>query len=434
MSVPLHSVHAQPFPYSIQETQVGSSSINVSLKRDPSADQPQRPAKRSRKAINCEPCRQSKLKCDRGKPCSGCVLRGTSAQCYADSPNNYDSTSSCGREDQGPRIDPRAEITRIRNSLLAIEQHINRSSSSSSPSQPASSNYPSRSDSLAPTSLPPISYLSTSISPDYQRHNNTASLDVNADNSPSAFRPENGIYIGPTSTASHLLSLRNGEQRGTTTSDVNGEEQYSAMAEGAPFGKLDDPSPLPVHQVDELLEHLPDTSEELISYYFENCTWLHRNLHQETFLKAWARFNNSASRPGGHIILATAFGILGIAVQYLPPNHTLFETSPDSQNDIANQYHRMAETAYRRHLLDTREPSLEVVEYLLIKAQFLHITKHDLEQVWAVRGELLSIGLAMGLHRDPGKWKMSREVKERRRWAWWNILVSTNSMHLHLHV
>ena len=50
-----------------------------------------RPAKRTRKAINCEPCRNSKLKCDRSvpvrpcgcllillyrnRPCSSCVLR-----------------------------------------------------------------------------------------------------------------------------------------------------------------------------------------------------------------------------------------------------------------------------------------------------------------------------------------------------------------------
>ncbi|KAF9008835.1 hypothetical protein BDQ17DRAFT_1226625, partial [Cyathus striatus] len=34
------------------------------------------PTKRARKAINCEPCRNSKLKCDRNRPCSSCVLRG----------------------------------------------------------------------------------------------------------------------------------------------------------------------------------------------------------------------------------------------------------------------------------------------------------------------------------------------------------------------
>ncbi|KAJ7229035.1 hypothetical protein GGX14DRAFT_416406 [Mycena pura] len=42
---------------------------------EPNGDGP-RPTKRARKAINCEPCRNSKLKCDRNRPCSSCVLRG----------------------------------------------------------------------------------------------------------------------------------------------------------------------------------------------------------------------------------------------------------------------------------------------------------------------------------------------------------------------
>ncbi|KAJ7265851.1 hypothetical protein B0H12DRAFT_1011026 [Mycena haematopus] len=42
---------------------------------DQNGDGP-RPTKRARKAINCEPCRNSKLKCDRNRPCSSCVLRG----------------------------------------------------------------------------------------------------------------------------------------------------------------------------------------------------------------------------------------------------------------------------------------------------------------------------------------------------------------------
>ena len=65
----------------------------ASPKRD-TQDDDTRPAKRTRKAINCEPCRNSKLKCDRSvwiinlcrylffhisyrnRPCSSCVLRG----------------------------------------------------------------------------------------------------------------------------------------------------------------------------------------------------------------------------------------------------------------------------------------------------------------------------------------------------------------------
>jgi hypothetical protein len=68
------------------------SQTSLALKRKPDDT---RPAKRTRKAINCEPCRNSKLKCDRSvrirrcgcffsillnrnRPCSSCVLRGQS--------------------------------------------------------------------------------------------------------------------------------------------------------------------------------------------------------------------------------------------------------------------------------------------------------------------------------------------------------------------
>lgn len=74
--------------------------------KSPTADRESRPpAKRSRKAINCDPCRTSKLKCDRfafpsflspyphlsqfysrAKPCSSCVLRGKCSSPIAFSP------------------------------------------------------------------------------------------------------------------------------------------------------------------------------------------------------------------------------------------------------------------------------------------------------------------------------------------------------------
>jgi hypothetical protein len=39
------------------------------------------------------------------------------------------------------------------------------------------------------------------------------------------------------------------------------------------------------------------------------------------------------------------------------------------------------------------------------------------------RAELVSMGLAMGLHRDPTRWRMSKEVAERKRCARWHIIL-----------
>lgn len=66
----------------------------------PPNDQDARPpTKRARKAINCEPCRNSKLKCDRNRPCSSCVLRGTIALCYQDA-RAHESDIQPRNEDQ----------------------------------------------------------------------------------------------------------------------------------------------------------------------------------------------------------------------------------------------------------------------------------------------------------------------------------------------
>lgn len=60
---------------------------------------------------------------------------------------------------------------------------------------------------------------------------------------------------------------------------------------------------------------------------------------------------------------------------------------------------------------------------MLIRTHYLTLSKNESEEIWSIRGELVAIGTAMGLHRDPEKWKMSREIAERRRWAWWHIIL-----------
>lgn len=67
--------------------------------------------------------------------------------------------------------------------------------------------------------------------------------------------------------------------------------------------------------------------------------------------------------------------------------------------------------------------NLELVELLLVRSHYLTLLKDDSEEIWTAAGELVRIGTAMGLHRDPGKWRMHRDIAERRRWAWWHIIL-----------
>ncbi|KAG9034065.1 hypothetical protein FRB95_013834 [Tulasnella sp. JGI-2019a] len=414
-----------------------------------------RPVKRSRKAINCEPCRSSKLKCDRGKPCSGCVLRGTVSSCYPDSQSTQtdDPNDTIDEYLPNPRVDPRAELTRIRNSLLVLEQTIARSAGIS----------------------PGDTYGGSARRMLGERG---SSGGARLPDDPPPKPNEGGIFIGATSIACTLLSLRlqdsdeessdeetDGQAPPSSDGAISGNAGISDIRSHNPFNQAaTGPSTSIAAHVDDLLEALPDAQEidALIDNYFVNGIWLHRHIHEPTFRANWAKFKASdemSSQGGGAIILATVFEIIAISLQYLVPTHPIFQhlqlsddvthttTTPSSSTHSRNQsqsppmsaheqlhsqtqiqvalgahYFNLAEMAYNRHIAETKALSMTLVEYLLLKVHYLNIRKEDCEQIWEVRGMLVSLGTAMGLHRDPGKWKMPDGEVERRRWAWWNIL------------
>jgi hypothetical protein len=138
-------------------------------------------------------------------------------------------------------------------------------------------------------------------------------------------------------------------------------------------------------------------------------------------MHAWERFK--AGNYADRIVLSTACVIMAVAVYYLPPRHPLLQTMAESRDELGQKFYDVMRTALQRRQVESRAYTLELVELLLIRTHYLTLKKTDSEEIWSVRGELLTIGTAMGLHRDPGRWKMHRDVAERRRWAWWHIIL-----------
>lgn len=185
------------------------------------------------------------------------------------------------------------------------------------------------------------------------------------------------------------------------------------------------------HEYDrDLLALLPsvDIIDGLITYYFEYCNWIYRHINQASFLHHWERYKNGSSPD--RTILATACAIMAIATYYLPTQHRLLEGFPESHEELGLKYFDVSSTALQRRQADTKTYSLDLIELLLIRCHYLTTAKRDSEEIWHAKGEIVTIGTAMGLHRDPGKWKMHREVAERRRWAWWHILLLERSADL----
>lgn len=129
------------------------------------------------------------------------------------------------------------------------------------------------------------------------------------------------------------------------------------------------------------------------------------------------------------MILATVCILILLAVRYLPKGHPLLASLPGSTEELATKYYGVMREALERHQRDLRKDgmgkgySLDLIELLLVRSHYLTFAKEDPEETWAIKGELINIGTAMGLHKDPGETRFSRFESERRRWAWWHIIL-----------
>jgi hypothetical protein len=107
---------------------------------------------------------------------------------------------------------------------------------------------------------------------------------------------------------------------------------------------------------------------------------------------------------------------------FLPRSNPLYETlsSYYAPQDAGKVFYDLAMLVYSRY--EVKKYSLEHLEFLMVKAHCLLHTSRDGEEIWALRGQVVAIAMAMGLHRDPSQWSMPPVIAERRRWLWWNVL------------
>ncbi|KAG2159053.1 fungal-specific transcription factor domain-containing protein [Suillus bovinus] len=376
------------------KTQPRSTNVRSRTSPPPNEQDQRPPTKRARKAINCEPCRNSKLKCDRNRPCSSCVLRGTIALCYQDA-RGHESDLNLRSDDQNAsRVDPMQEITRLKHSVSLLETFIIANHR----------NLPFKRPLDPPPSGPP--------SPLKKEPQDSDSVD--RDNPPGMIGSQGhgGFYAGTTSVVTHLTM--NEARASDDPMDRHPSQE----------GLVNDEIAASTHEYDrDLLELLPalDTIDTLVIYYFEYCNWIYRHVNQPAFTAAWARFKSGSSPD--RVVLATVCMIMAIAVHYLPPRDPLIAHLADNHEELGKRFYDVMRTALDRHRAESRTYTLELVECLLIRSHYLNLSKTDSEEIWAIRAELVSMGLAMGLHRDPSRWRMNKELAERKRWAWWHIIL-----------
>ncbi|KAH9853869.1 hypothetical protein C2E23DRAFT_727985 [Lenzites betulinus] len=382
------------------------------------------PPKRARKAINCEPCRNSKLKCDRNRPCSSCVLRGTTALCYQGQEGS-DPAFRGPVDPQRTPLDPGLEFTRIRQSLALLESHVYQQPVP----RPALQGYSAEASRRGYLGSPHNLYPSQSPDIDSASQVKEKTEDVDMTSTPGMLgrQASGGLYAGPTSAASHLISV--------DRDDSDHTDRPSSPASPPPPSRasFEGGDPVSVTTVasgvwdEDLIAALPPMViiDGLVEYYFEYCNWIYRHVNEAWLTMAWSRYK--ARTHGDRIALATICILIALAARYLPHRHTLLLSVSETPEELGQKCYSIMREVLQRYRTDAVSPgrsySLELVELLLVRCHYLTFAKEDPEETWSVRGELVTIGTAMGLHRDPGSTRFEKVVAERRRWAWWHIIL-----------
>ena len=115
--------------------------------------------------------------------------------------------------------------------------------------------------------------------------------------------------------------------------------------------------------------------------------------------------------------------VMAVALHYLPAHNELRKSLPADIEDLGTRFYNVMRVALQRRQAESRAYTLDLVELLLVRCHYLSLSKIDSEEIWCVKGELVTVATAMGLHRDPGRNKMPFELAERRRWAWWHVIL-----------
>ncbi|KZT74053.1 hypothetical protein DAEQUDRAFT_720917 [Daedalea quercina L-15889] len=379
-----------------------------------------KPSQRSRRVLNCAPCRKNKLKCDRKRPCSSCQLRKSESACrYEDegyggngqwrfvgpqgeTMDTYEAESASDPEPEQVINMPVEQSCLVGGAAPGAQHDANISNQIALVRQQLENLERQLKESKEGLPIPAVESLRAAT------QENQFDVDMAFD-APSAQAVQNpsGLFLGPTTDA-------------FAVNQFAGRPSLSNGGYPCQFPVLD-----VRHHDADLVAQLPNenTVEYLINHYFEYCNWIYRFVHEPTIRDAWRRFRNK--QPMSRVELATVCVVIAITIRYLPLDHALFRTLRGGAIELGNTYFKVSCDLLERHREITpthRTYTLELVELVLAQTHYLIFSEKRREEVWILCGELLTITTAMGLHRDPQN-VFPFEVAERRRWAWWNLML-----------
>jgi hypothetical protein len=198
--------------------------------------------------------------------------------------------------------------------------------------------------------------------------------DSSNKSAPGALGQEGGgLYTGPTSSLTALLSFKS--ERQDSRESENRSPEVQEPLSGSELRPYDDDllQLLPQLHIIDGKSFLPPgvlfglfliSRTGLVDFYFEYCNWMYRHVHPQSFLAAWNKFKTGQS--SDRLVLATLCVIMALAIRYIPSRHGLLQCLPPNHDELCDQYYALSKDALSRYRQDSRGLSLELVELLLV--------------------------------------------------------------------
>ncbi|KAH6987514.1 fungal-specific transcription factor domain-containing protein [Ilyonectria sp. MPI-CAGE-AT-0026] len=336
--------------------------------------------KRSRIVLSCSPCRASKLKCDRGQPCSQCAKKDRANQChYAPKP-----------ERKRPAKGMSARLKRLEGMVREMMETE------------------AAAEVAAETSVP---------KPGDQDDAVPAGPAVRG----RVVRGENATtYVGATHCMAMLEDIEDLKSYFEQPDDIDEIEA----------GELDSAEVLLFARAgprnrEDLLSYLPErkVADRLITRYFSSMSPSQHIIHRPTFTRAYAKFWQDPSKASLHWI-AQLFMMLGLGVLFNTfMNFSEVEgDSPDQPLDRMRLYKTCAGWAlawgkYAQPTITTLPAFL-----LYVESHFL-FNRAAQTNCYILSGVCLRLMLKMGLHRDPSKLANISPFEGEMRRRMWNMAI-----------
>ncbi|KAI6782986.1 putative transcriptional regulatory protein-like protein [Emericellopsis cladophorae] len=342
--------------------------------------------KRSRVLLSCGPCRYSKLKCDRGTPCSQCQKKGRDDLCkYA---------PKLEKKKKKPAKTMAARLKRLEGMVRGMMDE-----EGNIIPQPDASDQP-----------PLIDGLRQPMGGQVVRGKHQATT-----------------WVGPT----HCLAmLEDIEDLKAYFDEGDKDEEMDALSDEVEAAELVLLSPSPPRNREDIIAELPEKriADRLITRYYACMSPSQHIIHRPSFSRTYARFWQDNGSVNLHWI-SQLFMMLALGVHFnrFQAPQEVEGDSPLPPNDRIKHYKSMAREALSLGKYTQPNP-WTIPAFMLYTESFFLLNRAGQMQCSILSSVCIRLMLKVGLHRDPSKLANITPFEGEMRRRMWNMGIQVETL------